>query len=135
MNRVDKHLDKWRHNREFLKSIDDRYPDWMATVAFYAAVHAVEALFAFDNRPSSSNHTNRFDILRYNNRYKNIHKHFHPLYQAARTARYECDSTSWLPVESIKSELIPKHLYPLEKSVQKLIQAQGLLFEPVWPGG
>lgn len=133
MSRVENHIRRWRHNRKFLGQIPDGFPDWMVTATFYTAVHAIEALFAHDKLPASSNHDNRRQVLRSVNRYQQIYKHFDPLYQASRVARYQCDPNSWLPVEDVKSELIPRYLYPLEQSVRKLIKEQATLFEPVWP--
>jgi hypothetical protein len=40
------HVLKAKANEDFLGTIDDRYPEWMVTVAFYKAVHLVEAVFA-----------------------------------------------------------------------------------------
>jgi len=43
------HLAQLRHNLAFLRSFyapNTPYPDWAVTVAFYAAVHAVEAWLA-----------------------------------------------------------------------------------------
>ena len=39
-----KHLDQWKHNRAFSSEISGAYPDWIVTVAFYVALHAVDAL-------------------------------------------------------------------------------------------
>jgi hypothetical protein len=37
------HLTKAQSNRRFLETIDDGFPDWLAIVAFYTAVHLIEA--------------------------------------------------------------------------------------------
>ena len=46
MGTAAKHEEKAAHHSEFFAEISDRYPDWLATVAFYAAVEYVEGLFA-----------------------------------------------------------------------------------------
>lgn len=44
------HVQKADWNRNFLSSslwsLVDRYPDWVSTVAFYSALHYVDAIFA-----------------------------------------------------------------------------------------
>jgi uncharacterized protein (UPF0332 family) len=43
------HLSQTRHNLAFLQSfyaLSTSYADWAVTVAFYAVVHAVEAMLA-----------------------------------------------------------------------------------------
>jgi len=42
------HITQWKHNRAFLATIPPDYPDWVVTVAFYVALHAVDALLAHD---------------------------------------------------------------------------------------
>jgi hypothetical protein len=90
------------------------------TGAFYAAVHAVECLFAYDNLPNHTSHESRNATLKKLNRYQQVWKHYHVLYNTSLTTRYDCNPASWLPAQKIKQELIPKYLYPLERSVQKL---------------
>jgi hypothetical protein len=44
------HLEKADRNKDFLSTsllnFVDRYPDWVSVVAFYSALHYVEAIFA-----------------------------------------------------------------------------------------
>lgn len=48
MGQPEKHVAQWRHNREFLRSIDARFPDWKVTAAFYVDLHAIDALLESD---------------------------------------------------------------------------------------
>lgn len=126
----DRHREKWLHNRRFLSTIADEYADWMVTVVFYTALHAVETLFAHDGVTVLTGHTGRNQTLKTVNRYKQIWTHYRPLYDAARTARYDATPTGWLPVRDIKSRLI-LNLYALEKSVLKLTESANQL-DAVW---
>jgi hypothetical protein len=82
------HEQQAAHNREFLDSIDKaRYADWVATVAFYTAVHRVQALFHL-SRDRCKSHRERNRILR--RKFPPIWKHYHPLYSLSRLARYWC---------------------------------------------
>jgi hypothetical protein len=118
---MEQHRARWMHNREFIGTLQDKYCDWMLTGAFYAAVHAVETLMAFDGLPNNTSHESRNEVLKKTNRYKQIWKFYHPLYNASQTTRYHCAPNEWIPVTQVKTEWIPHYLVPLEKSVQKLI--------------
>jgi hypothetical protein len=121
MSRENEHRERWLHNRKFVGTIDDAYCDWILTAAFYAAVHAVETLVAHDGLPNHTSHDSRSTTLQKTNKYKQIWKHYHTLYNASLTTRYHCSPSLWVPVKEIKDKLIPTYLYPIEKSVQKLL--------------
>ena len=87
------HLGLVMHNVEVLRGLCERsgHHDWVSVVAFYTALHAVEALFARDkpdNRAHGQSHENRERLLKSNPRYKNIYKHYRPLQGIATVARY-----------------------------------------------
>ena len=44
MARIEDHIRQWKHNRDLLAIIPPTYPDWLATVTFYTALQAVDAL-------------------------------------------------------------------------------------------
>ena len=48
MSRLHDHRDRWLHNRAFMATLPDEYPDWMVTASFYSAIHAIGALLAAD---------------------------------------------------------------------------------------
>ncbi len=48
------------------------------------------------------------------------------------TTRYHCAPSQWIPAEKIKDDLIPNFLYPLEKSVQKLLADNTDLGKITW---
>jgi hypothetical protein len=82
------HLRQAQHNQELLDTIDrERFPDWAATVAFYKAVHLVQALF-HTTHDSCGSHSKRNGILR--EKFPEIWKQYQPLYTFSRLGRYWC---------------------------------------------
>jgi hypothetical protein len=88
MATVAEHLSQAKHNQSFLETIDrPDYPDWLATVAFYKALHLVEAMFRVGNHKTGS-HLRRNNILR--KHYLSVWREYKTLYSFARLARYRC---------------------------------------------
>jgi hypothetical protein len=114
------HINQWKHNRRFMESIDPQFHDWIVTAAFYTALHAIDSLLAHD-RVVVTNHEGRNRALHLTNRYEFINQKYHPLYGLARTMRYFANPLKWVPAATIKSQVIERYLYPIEKSVQKLM--------------
>jgi len=114
------HLEKWRHNRRFLAVIPDEFSDWIVIVAFYAAIHCVEALFEHDKNPPATSHDVRNRILKSTNRYKHIWKHFRPLWDASMGVRYYIGPSVWIDASNAKVVFVQRHLYEVEKSAFKL---------------
>lgn len=118
------HIRQWKHNRELLKSIPREYPDWLVTVTFYVALHAVDALLAHDKVTRVTSHESRNDVLIRTNRYDAIRKRYLPLYDLSRTVRYLADPTRWVPPDQVEGNVIRRYLYPIESSVQRLMSQQ-----------
>lgn len=116
-----RHIQQWKHNRSFLPLIDPEYGDWIVNVAFYVALHAVDALLAHDRVTGVNSHDARNDVLIRTNKYRHIQRHYMPLYSLSRTVRYLADPLLWVPADQIEAQVFPRFLYPIEKSVQKLI--------------
>lgn len=129
MPTLDNHLFQWRHNRTFLSTISLDYHDWIITAAFYTALHAVDAVLAFDN-VTVTNHEGRNRILGMTNRYEKINNSYWPLYNLSRTVRYLAKPQVWVPANRVQKEVIERYLYPIERSVQKLID-RDLVLSPV----
>ncbi len=129
---VANHKARWVHNRQFIASLQETYCDWMLTGAFYAAVHAVETLIAFDGQPNTTSHEARNQVLKNVKRYQQIWRHYRELYNASQTTRYHCAPQDWIPSNDIKTIWIPNYLYPIEKSVQKLMGDQDRLPLIAW---
>ena len=117
-----KHLTQWRHNRAFISTIDPEYPDWAVTVAFYAALHAVDALFKHDKVQGITAHEHRNETLRATNRYRKIWECYRPLYDMSRTVRYVADPAQWVEWDQVEAQVLRRRLYPLEKSVCGLMR-------------
>ena len=105
------HKEKAAVNQRFLETITDDFPDWLATVAFYKAVHLVEALFA-THGAHSPNHTER------NRRLKRDHprilEQFKPLFNISKLVRYSDYSIS---AADVRAHLIEKRLRAIEHLV------------------
>jgi hypothetical protein len=127
---AERHKNRWLHNRQFLGSIDDKYYDWMVTVAFYCAVHCVHYLFEFDGTSMNGGHDERNSTLRGLRRYKALWLNYQPLYNASMVSRYSCNHAGWITTEEVKGTLVAHHLHQVEKSVLKLT-SDAMAIEPV----
>jgi hypothetical protein len=88
MAKPEEHQKQADHNQRFLESIDTgTFPDWVATVAFYKAVHLVEKMFRARGHNSGS-HTRRNNVLK--RQYLPIWREYKTLYSFSRLARYWC---------------------------------------------
>ena len=116
-----RHIAQWKHNRSFLPSIDPAYSDWIVTVSFYVALHAVDSLLAHDHVTGVTSHETRNGVLLRTNRYLQIRRHYMPLFTLSRTVRYLADPTSWVPPQQLEADVLKRLLYPVEKSVQGLL--------------
>lgn len=116
------HLAQWEHNRNFIQEIPYEFSDWVVTATLYAAMHAIEALLTADAAKSRSRHQDRFEILQSEQRYQNIYVNYHVLYNLAHVTRYSADPRRWVPPSQVQTEVISNLLYPIEKSVRKLLE-------------
>lgn len=101
------------------------FSEWITTIAFYKALHLVEALFAHDGKWHKKSHVSRESLLKATTRYSHIYEHYRPLWNASMVARYllgESIFSNYLSPEKVRSELLNHRLTKIEKSVFKLIQ-------------
>jgi hypothetical protein len=98
---------------------------WIATAAFYKALHIVEAVFANDKSVGHScDHLDREQKLKRERKYANICLHYLPLGRAATNARYllSCNCfDEYLPPEQVIVRLLKHHLKQLEHSARKFL--------------
>lgn len=120
MAKLQQHINQWKHNRAFLATISPNYPDWLVTVSFYVALHAIDALLVHDQTERVCSHESRMLMLSGTNRYAQIYKAFDPLYSLSRTVRYMARPEKWVPSELVHEQVIKQRLYPIERSVVKL---------------
>lgn len=121
MANVQQHVKQWKHNRELVALIPSTHPDWIVTTAFYTALHAVDALLAFDNVTRITCHKDRNMAVMQINRYIKIRNPYLTLHDLSRKVRYLADPGAWVPAGVIEKDVLSGSLYPIENSVQKLI--------------
>lgn len=132
MANQDEHLQLADHNAEAIKHLltaSPALPDWVTTVAFYKAVHLVEAVFAHDGVGHSGDHARRAAFLKSKRRYDMLFKHYRPLKSASEIARYLCDAggkhynsfADYLSLPEVRSEILNHRLTQLERSARKLL--------------
>ena len=73
--RVEQHLDQWKHNRQFAKSIGSNYRDWQINVVFYTALHVVDAALA-SLGVQVSDHSNRNEQVRTNEAFAEVRNQY-----------------------------------------------------------
>ncbi|MGI9012887.1 MAG: hypothetical protein ACR2GY_01395 [Phycisphaerales bacterium] len=116
------HIRQWKHNRSFLETIGPEYPDWAVSTVFYAALHAIDALLTSDRVEGIVSHETRNRALMKTNRYAKLWDLYQPLHDLSRTIRYLADPQLWVAWDAIDKEVVRRYLYPIEKSVLKLMK-------------
>ena len=103
--------------------------DWAAVLAFYKALHVIEAVFAVDqNILHGRHHTQRAKYLK-SKKYQDLWRSYRPLLAAARVARYLEDDkgkahatfNAYLPPGSLASQLLMPNLVVLEKTAEDFL--------------
>lgn len=125
------HLGLANHNQEtidYLCQGGDRFPDWVTTVAFYRAIHLIDAMFAHqDIHPPD--HKTRGEYLKRDNRYKAVYSHYSALREASGIARYLREDAGgrsfktfkdYATMERVKSHFLGHALRHLELSISNL---------------
>jgi hypothetical protein len=122
----------------------DRFPEWVATIAFYKAVQIVEAVFVTNLNQHSTSHHQRLLTLKIA-RFKAIFKDYRVLLSASRIARYLEDHGDkdqnqnvinppmgvygsfaiFMPCNEVVKELVHDRLRPLENNCVPFLSAQG----------
>jgi hypothetical protein len=135
------HISLANRNHDFLLRLlaDGAFPDWVATVAFYKAVHVVEAVFASDRGAHSTSHADREDRLK-TPKYKAIFKDYTHLFTASRVARYlECRGegkfhhfSDFMDGEAVK-RLVRKRLYGVEQHSLQFLTDNGRALQKIEP--
>jgi hypothetical protein len=126
------HIRLANRNHELLLKLlaDGGFPDWAVTVAFYKAVHVVEAAFA-SLKVHSASHTAREEMLK-RPRFKGLWKDYSHLLTASRIARYLSSSgagefhsfSDYLDLEGVK-KLVRKRLYGVEQGTLAFLTTGG----------
>ena len=112
----------------------NRHSAWVATIAFYKALHVVEAVFSNDPRIThTSDHESRFATLKSNRKYQNIYRHYSVLSRVSLVARYlgGVDRQGrgvqlfddYMKPDVVASKVLFHHLKQVENSARQLINA------------
>lgn len=131
MPKENDHLVLAQHNQEaidFLLTGGDRFPDWIATVAFYKALHLIDALLDREYGLDGIDHGNRRHILKQNRRYRVIYEHYKAMEEASTIARYLAAPggsayrtfADYCSPEKVREHLLKHRLAGIEKSIENL---------------
>ncbi len=122
MPRTHEHIQQAQHNQELLKSLDiDNFPflDWVATIAFYAALHYVEAWFASQGKGMHyTAHQERNRAISQVDEFRPvIWPNYRALQDCSHLARYKCTHPS---KKAIQFVILP-NLDTLEQEIRRLL--------------
>jgi hypothetical protein len=106
----------------------DAYTPWIITIAFYKALHMIEAVLAEENPPRhSADHSERNDLLKKTKKYEHFWRNYSPVYQASLVARYLSNLggskpfESYLTLEDCKNKLLNHRLRQIALTANRLI--------------
>lgn len=123
---------------DYLLAGGDEQLPWVATVAFYKALHVVETVFAADKQSPVSHtddHKLRNHVLKTVNRYQQLWRMYRPLWEASLVARYlrvddnapaYTDFTQYLSRADIERRVVGHYLAQIEASAARLLGEPGL---------
>jgi hypothetical protein len=109
------------------------FPEWITTVAFYKAVHIVEAVFVTQLGTNCRGHEGRLTALQ-KPRFGSIYIEFRPLWGASSVARYLYDNdtktaykcfSDFLPPEKVSEKIVLGRLRKIEQACTSLLSEQG----------
>ncbi len=111
------------------------------TVAFYKAVHIVEAVFQKEGLNASTGHSERLRTLKRDRRFTKMHEHFRPLWQASTIARYLSNETGndyrrftdYMSAQDAENKMVRHRLHQLEESALGFLGPVGSEFERAIP--
>lgn len=132
------HIAKANHNQALIERLlpdIDTFSDWITTIAFYKALHIVEAVFANNPRIGhGQNHEARERYLKAGpdrNKYRHIYEHYKPLYDASLVARYLAegggDFSEYLTSDDVRDLILGHYLHQVEQSACRFLKAPAAL--------
>jgi len=128
------HITAARRHQEavdYLKARLDCFSDWVCTIAFYKALHIVEAVFA-TRGIHATNHEHRESILKRERQYAQLWRHYRPLWSASMVARYlQGDGAEayrcfgdYLAPEQLEQFILEHHVRQIERSAASFLSPQ-----------
>jgi hypothetical protein len=109
-----------------LQDVDTHLP-WIGTIAFYKALHIVEAALDTSFSTHLTDHTSRLRFLAKENRLKKVYEHYHPLYSMSQKARYLSNGSSMtkfadhVTSKQMIDTYLKHHLHQVEQASLKLM--------------
>lgn len=112
------HLTQAAHNEALAEYIaTNPYPDWIATLKFYAALHFVQSYFLSLNPPQNpQSHSQRAIAIDNDTFLDPIRDDYRDLQDVSQACRYAC----WKP-DSGELKLITQHLTNIKKYLRQYI--------------
>ena len=122
------------HNQDtidYLLNAGEKFADWVVTVAFYRAVHLVDAMLDHIDGAHGVDHAHRSDLLRANRSYANVLMHYNALKEASTIARYLSDRrgsrsfktfSDYCKPNRVKPDFVDGRLNELRKSIDRLMK-------------
>ncbi|QDU72737.1 HEPN domain-containing protein [Mucisphaera calidilacus] len=129
MNTIQKHLQRWEHNRSFIGRVDPAYPEWAVTVAFYAMLHLVQAYLMREGY-CPDKHKIRSDALKRiakdkrgkdRDRIRTLIDYYKTLREASNHARYDPELTRFGSAEAVNDEIMSGLVVKIEDMVRNLM--------------
>jgi hypothetical protein len=134
MPSAEEHLTVAERNQKLIDHLlpdIEQFAEWITVIAFYKALHIVEAVFyRTHSSKHGRNHEDRERLLKTTNRYKNIYKFYRPLWAASTVARYLEDQSckkgyksfsEYLKPSDVEEKILKHYLGQLEKSANKIL--------------
>ena len=105
------------------------HSEWITVIAFYKALHIVEAVFEREGLTHGRNHESREALLKYHKQFENILRNYRPLWAAATVARYLASPTGdefksfshYLSAEKVVGKIVHHYLHQIEQSALHFI--------------
>lgn len=124
---------------DWLRQATPPMPQWVVTVAFYKALHIVEAVFIADKKSPikhADDHSQRNDVLKRHNRYQHLWKHYRPLWNDSLIARYlqgnkevdtYCGFADYMSLSEVEKKHLDHHLVQIVHTARTLLDDQTFL--------
>lgn len=117
-----------RRTLDFIQQHVTHHSPWVVTIAFYTALHVVEAVLANDDIHQDK-HENRHQLLKRTKKYQHIWKHYQPLFNDSMVARYLTSSSQPGAFSCFSDYLSPKSVISthVNHNLAQVIKSAGTL--------
>ena len=103
---------------------EQHHSEWITTIAFYKAIHVVEAIFTEQRLSHERNHEGRENLLKRTPNLSHIFRMYRPLGAASTIARYLADRNGtayetfddFLTPDQVPAMMVNHYLNQIEKS-------------------